>query len=166
MFYWIAGAIVLDVANFSVAAKRATTKDEQVFDNLAKTIPHISRDALYEELQHAKEDVSSLQVEQLFRKDAKVIQIGGINLSICGFPLLCSTLFAKHSDIIEKLQSFCSAYNYQGAVLMGISIDRETDTVKRDLVVYSRLGWLKNRVRYPLSIHTFSVQLMMIVYFQ
>lgn len=159
------GAIVVDVANFSVAAKRATTKDEQVFGELAKTIPHISKDVLYEELQNAKEDVSSLQVEQLFRKDAKAIEIGGIKLAVCSFPLLCSTLLIKYSDIIEKLQSFCSAYNYQGSVLMGISIDRETDTVKRDLIVYSKLTWLKNRVSNLLSISILSV-LMMTLYFR
>jgi cyanophycinase-like exopeptidase len=84
----------------------------------------------------------------LCQKDRKIIEIGGIILPVCGFPFLCSTLLAKHSDLASKLQGFCSVLNCHGTVLMGISIDEETDIVKRDLVVYSHLAWLKNRVLF------------------
>lgn len=137
---------MIDVANFSVAAKRATAKDEQVFSQLAKFFPNISKDTLYDEIQRAKENVAHLKLEQLFRKDAKAIAFGGINLVICGFPLLCSTLLAKHLDIAVKLQEFCSNFKYHAAVLMGISINHDTDAVTRDIVVYSQLAWLKNKV--------------------
>ncbi len=137
---------MIDVANFSVAAKRATAKDEQVFSQLMKRFPVTCKDILYGELQGAKEDVTHLKLEQLFRKDAKAIEVGGIKLAVCGFPLLCSTLLTKHSDIAEKLQGFCSAFNYHGTILMGILIKHDTDTVKRDIVVYSPLDWLKTRV--------------------
>lgn len=138
------------MANFSPTAKRATVKDEEIFNKLLKWTPNVSKDILYKEIQSAKEDVVNLKFEQLCQKDRKMIEIGGISLPVCGFPFLCSTLLAKHSDIASKLQGFCSALNYQGTVLMGISIDEETDTVKRDIVVFSHLAWLKNRVRKPL----------------
>ena len=137
---------MVDVANFSVAAKRATPKDEQVFQVLSNWIALESKEKLYDDIQRAKEDVTCLTVEQLFRKDAKAIEIGGIHLAICGFPYLCSNVFEKYPDIIGKLPNFCSAYNYQGAILMGISIDRETDIVQRDIVVYSQLSSLKTKV--------------------
>ncbi len=150
MYFNVVGAIVVDVANFSPTAKRATSKDEEIFNKLLKLVPNISKDILYRELQCAKEDVSNLTFEQLFQKDRKIIEIGGIVLPVCGFPFLCSTLLAKHSDLASKLQVFCSVLNCHGTVLMGISIDEETDTVKRDLVVYSHLAWLKNRVLFSL----------------
>lgn len=134
------------MANFSPTAKRATAKDEEIFSKLLKWVPNISKDTLYREIQCAKKDVVNLKFEQLCQKDKKLIAIGGINLPICAFPFLCSALLAKHSDIGSKLDGFCSALNFQGTVLMGISIDEETDTVKRDLVVYSHLAWLKNKV--------------------
>ncbi|XP_045030228.1 exopolyphosphatase PRUNE1-like isoform X1 [Daphnia magna] len=140
------GAIVVDVANFSATAKRATAKDEQIFRKLSQYVPNISKDILYKELQCAKEDVGNLKFEQLCQKDRKILEVGGIKLSICGFPFLCSTLLAKYPDITTKLQDFCNVSGYQGAVLMGISINHETDEVKRDLVIYSRLTWLKTRI--------------------
>ena len=134
------------MANFSPTAKRATAKDGEIFSKLLKWVPKISKDTLYREIQCAKKDVVNLKFEQLCQKDRKLLAIGGINLPICAFPFLCSALLAKHSDVVSKLDGFCSVSNFQGTVLMGISIDEETDTVKRDLVVYSHLAWLKNKV--------------------
>ncbi|EFX74001.1 hypothetical protein DAPPUDRAFT_215335, partial [Daphnia pulex] len=76
------GAIVVDVANFSLSAKRATAKDEEIFNKLLKLVPNISKDILYRELQCAKEDVSNLTFEQLCQKDRKIIEIGGIILPV------------------------------------------------------------------------------------
>lgn len=142
----IIGAILVDVANFSTAAGRATHKDKHIYNELVKFIPEFSQDALFHEIQQAKEDVSNLQIEQMLRKDAKVLEVSGVNLVLCGFPLLCSTLLTKYSDFFEKLQGFCFHYNYQGVVLLGISINSKVDAVKRDLLVYSQSPWLKNKV--------------------
>lgn len=134
------------MANFSVTAKRATPKDEKVFERLSTWIPHMSKNIFYEELQRAKEDIAGIRLDQLFRKDMKVIEIGGVNLAICGFPCMCTTLLQTHLNLAEKLEQFCCSSNYQGAVLMGMLVNSETDTMNRDLIVFSKLAWLKTRV--------------------
>lgn len=135
------------MANFSPTAKRATTKDEKIFKELAKLFPSLSTNTLYGDLQHAKQDVSNLSLEQLLRKDAKAIEVEGINIAICGFPSLCSKLCFTDSELIETLNGFCVRFKYQAVVLMGIDIDPESDIVKRDIGVYSHNAWLRNRVR-------------------
>lgn len=144
---------MLDVANFSVAAKRATAKDEKVFEELTKLFPNLSTNSLYADLQHAKQDVSRLSLDQLLRKDAKVIDVDGISVAICGFPFLCSNLRFSDLELIEKLNEFSGKFKHQAVVLMGIDIDPKTDTVSRDIGVYSHNAWLRNQVRTCFFLH-------------
>ena len=141
-----AGTIVLDVANFSVAAKRATAKDKRVFEQLSKIVPDVSKDDIYLQLQNAKANVSGLQFEQLLRKDVKVVQNDSFILAVSALPFLSSVFLAKYPDLQKKLYNFCLDYNYHGVVLVGIHIDQETDVVKRDILLFSSNTAVKNKV--------------------
>jgi len=140
------GTIVLDVANFSVAAKRATAKDKRVFEQLSKIVPDVSKDDIYLQLQNAKANVSGLQFEQLLRKDVKVVQNDSFILAVSALPFLSSVFLAKYPDLQKKLYNFCLDYNYHGVVLVGIHIDQETDVVKRDILLFSSNTAVKNKL--------------------
>lgn len=144
----ILGTIVIDVANFSPSAKRATAQDDSFFEQLQKLLPGVDKNTLYNELQSAKEDVSTLSLDQLLRKDAKYIRVDtGINLAVCGFPMMSATLLRKFADHIDStLDQFASANNFPALILIGIEIDSVTDRVERDIVVYSKLDSLKVKV--------------------
>ena len=144
----ISGTILIDVANFSPSAKRATAKDDIFFEQLEKLLPGVDKNALYNELQSAKEDVSSLSLDQLLRKDAKYIRVdNGIDLAVCGFPMLSATLLRKYADHIDSaLDQFACANNFPALILIGIEIDSQTDRVQRDIFVFSKLDSLKVKV--------------------
>ena len=107
----------------------------------------MTRNLLYNELQNAKEDVSTLSLEQLLRKDAKYIRVSGMDLAVCGFPMLSGTLLTKYSDNIDTaLDHFASANHFPALVLVGIEIDQSTDGVQRDIIVYSKSESLRTKV--------------------
>jgi len=140
------GTIVLDVANFSKSAKRATAKDEQVFEQLSAIVPNVSKDDIYNELQMAKANISGLKFDQLLRKDVKVIHSDSIVVAVSAVPLLGCTFLEKYADISKKVHNFCVTNNYHALVLTGIHIDGQTDTVKRDILVFSANTPLKNKI--------------------
>lgn len=147
MYKWLnSGTIVLDVANFSKSAKRATAKDEQVFEQLSAIVPNVSKDDIYNELQMAKANISGLKFDQLLRKDVKVIHSDSIVVAVSAVPLLGCTFLEKYADISKKVHNFCVTNNYHALVLTGIHIDGQTDTVKRDILVFSANTPLKNKV--------------------
>lgn len=144
----LSGPILVDTANFSASVKWATGKDRETYNALVKTAPAgFSSDALYRELLAAKEDISGLTLKQLLNKDAKNVDMeGGIQLFVCAFPCLTAVLVEKFADIVEVLQDHCSAGQYHGGVLMGIEISKETNSFRRDIIVFSPHPELKNQV--------------------
>ena len=95
-------------------------------------------------MQNAKQDVSGLKLEQLLRKDAKVLQIDDINIALCAFPFLTVHLLEKYQDIGDQLLSLCT--NYHAVILLGIEIDPVKDSIQRDLIVFSGNTSLKIKV--------------------
>jgi len=140
------GTIVLDVANFSISAKRATAKDSLVFEQLSAIVPNVSSDDIYQELQTAKANIAGLQLDQLLRKDVKIIHSDSVVVAVSAMPLLACTFLEKYSDISKKLHNFCIAHNYHALVVVGIHIEHQTDTVKRDILVFSANSPLKNKI--------------------
>lgn len=151
------GTIVLDVANFSLSAKRATVKDSLVFEQLSAIVLEVSKDDIYDELQRAKANISGLKFDQLLRKDVKVIYSDNIVVAVSAVPLLSCTFLEKYADIGKKVHNFCIAHNYHALIVTGIQIDPQTDTVKRDILVFSTNTLLKNKVNFQLQSFKLSV---------
>ncbi|RXG52663.1 Protein prune-like protein [Armadillidium vulgare] len=129
------GTILVDTVNLSETANRTTTKDVEMIEFLEKflNIGKAKRSAVFEELITAKSDVSSLNSEQIFRKDLKVVEANNICVAVSSVPLLVKK-YLQRENIDVDLQNISESYNYDIIVLMGIDVSGE---VERDLAVLS-----------------------------
>lgn len=89
---FLRGPIVVDTINFSEAADKARPLDIEVNNKIEDllTIGANERNELYQNLIHARSDVSSLNALQLLWKDLKVIknQDQSVTVAIPGYPIL------------------------------------------------------------------------------
>ncbi|KAB7494807.1 Protein prune-like protein [Armadillidium nasatum] len=97
---------------------------------------------VFEELITAKSDVSSLNSEQIFRKDLKVVEANNICVAVSSVPQLVKK-YLQREDIDVDLQNISESYNYDIIVLMGIDVSGE---VERDLAVVSRRKTLREEL--------------------
>lgn len=140
---------MVDTANFSPTVKWATEKDRDVFSKLSQLTPAgFSKDSLYTELLTAKEAITGLTMKQLLTKDGKIVinSSSGIRLFVSAFPCLSSTVLEKHPDAEEAMENYCAKDHFEGGLLLGIEINKETNTIRRDLVVFSKFSALRNQV--------------------
>ena len=145
------GTIVLDVDNFYPSFKRVTGKDSLAFDRLSAIIPDVSKDDIYKELQTAKANITGLKLDQMLRKDVKIIHSDDVVVAVSTVPLLANTLLETYSDIDTKLHNFCNTYNYQAVIVIGINLEHQTDTAKCDILVFSANSSLKNKICHGLE---------------
>lgn len=126
----------------------ATAKDNEAYDWLVKLVPAgFSKDELYLEILTAKEDISELTMKQLLNKDAKNVHTAdGTHIFVSGFPCLSANLLEKYSDVENTMQDHCKEGGFEAGVLLGMKICKTTNTMVRDLVVFSRNQRLKNQV--------------------
>jgi len=128
----------------------ATAKDNEAYDWLVKLAPSgFSKDELYLEILTAKEDISELTMKQLLIKDAKNVHTtNGTHIFVSGFPCLSANLLEKYSDVENTMQDHCKEGGFEAGVLLGMEICKTTNTMVRDLVVFSRNQRLKNQACY------------------
>ncbi|XP_008208195.1 exopolyphosphatase PRUNE1 [Nasonia vitripennis] len=126
------GPILIDTANFSEEAKRATPLDHEMIAKLEEISDGDAqvREKLYQEILQAKTDISELTPVDLLIRDLKVVN----GVPIPGFPILVKD-FLELDGAREALEAFCAARNCQLAVLIGL--DLRNDRVMRDIAVYS-----------------------------
>lgn len=81
--------IVLDTCNFSQDAKKVTPKDHHVAEELRRLLPSAPPcEQIFKRLVEAKADVSKLTVEQILRKDMKILEVQHVKLAVCSIPQL------------------------------------------------------------------------------
>ncbi|XP_054271265.1 exopolyphosphatase PRUNE1 [Macrosteles quadrilineatus] len=125
------GVIIIDTNVFSPSAGLASALDIHIADKLESLcIQPVDRNTLFNELQSAKQDVSSLTSAQLLIKDMKVTA----GIPIAGFPIKVKK-FLERKDAVDALNSFCFQFKTDQCVLYGMEANPETIT--RDLAVYS-----------------------------
>ncbi|RWS15582.1 protein prune 2-like isoform X2, partial [Dinothrombium tinctorium] len=130
------GPIVLDTVCFSTSAQRFCEEDL----NIAQKIEHIlgpaslTREEVFQQLTKAKNSLSELNVEQILRKDLKVIEGSDsknfVISSVSGH--LVSDIFSE-DKFSSSLISFIENNHYVGICVMGIKSDEKL--TKRELAI-------------------------------
>lgn len=137
--------IIFDTVCLNESAKRVTNKDIEVASKLESLLKNVNKEEIYQEIQNAKFDVSDLTFDELLRKDLKVISNNITSIAISSLPVLLQTV--KNSEGIESiLNSFCSKFNYNAIVMMGVNIDVQASEIKRDLGIYSSSSDLQQQM--------------------
>ncbi|XP_014208504.1 exopolyphosphatase PRUNE1 [Copidosoma floridanum] len=130
------GPMLIDTANFSEEAGKATPLDREMMARLGRISARADTngpDELYRMLQDAKSDVGQLTPADLLIKDLKVVN----GVPIPGFPVLVKDFLAL-DGAAEALETFCAEQQCRVLVLMGR--EWKEDRLTRDLAVYHSLG--------------------------
>ncbi|XP_023223877.1 uncharacterized protein LOC111625080 [Centruroides sculpturatus] len=138
------GTIIFDTVCLNENAKRVTSKDMEIASKLESLLKDVNKEEIFQEIKKAKFDVSDLTFDELLRKDLKVISNNTINIAISSLPMLLQSV--KTSENIEStVNHFCSKFQYNAVVMMGINIKTETE-IKRDIGIYSPLSDLQQQI--------------------
>ncbi|XP_020372753.1 exopolyphosphatase PRUNE1 [Rhincodon typus] len=134
--YVLRSTILLDCINMAPEAGKVTPKDTEYVTTLESRFTDLPpRAVVFDSLQRAKFDVSGLTIEQMLRKDLKVLSGGDILLAISAVYLRLEELLAR-PGLKEGFEEFCRARGYSVLVVMTIAFEQKSEPF-RQLAVYS-----------------------------
>ncbi|XP_022253896.1 exopolyphosphatase PRUNE1-like isoform X2 [Limulus polyphemus] len=145
------GTILLDTVCLSQEAKRLTSKDVEMVTKLETVLEDVKRVEIFEALQKAKFDVSGLTVNEMLRKDLKVIEGNGFRIAISSIPGPLEDLEVK-PKVRDYLEEFLTQNNYHGLVILAVSFDNKTGKVQRQTAVYSTNPVIKEQIVATLQV--------------
>ena len=132
--------IITDTINLSPAAKKATPLDISTLELIEKTLPNsqLPREDVFSDIFKAKSDIKGFTVEQLLRKDLKIVPFSDkIQAAVPSTLLLAEELCEKGGEL-ENLETifndFCQRYKSQLLIIIG------TNQVRRDILFYHPEG--------------------------
>ncbi|XP_038643036.1 exopolyphosphatase PRUNE1, partial [Scyliorhinus canicula] len=128
--------ILLDCINMAPEAGKVTPKDSEYVAALESRFSDLPpRVVVFDSLQKAKFDVSGLTIEQMLRKDLKVVSGGGLQVAISAVYVRLEELLAR-PGVEEAFEEFCRGHGYSVLVVMTISFGPKSQPF-RQLAVYS-----------------------------
>ncbi|XP_076337616.1 exopolyphosphatase PRUNE1-like isoform X2 [Tachypleus tridentatus] len=130
------GTILLDTVCLLKEAKRVTQKDIDIVTKLETKLEKVERIEVFEALQKAKLDISGLTIEEMLRKDLKVVEGNKFRIAMPSISGFLEDLKAKPKLSIA-LEEYITKNNYHGLVIMTIHHNTETQKVQRQIAVYS-----------------------------
>lgn len=138
------GTILLDTVNLDPSANRVTPKDTDVANRL-RTVARGDPNALFDALQSAKFDVSTLATDDLLRKDYKEWGVGGARYGIGSVLTPLASWIAKDPDVVDGLIAFLRSRDLQCLIAMmaytdaGNAFHRELAVIVSDPALRARL---------------------------
>ncbi|XP_062558595.1 exopolyphosphatase PRUNE1 [Armigeres subalbatus] len=130
------GPIVLDTVNFSKEADKARQLDFDMAQAIEQYLgienSEESRQNLFENLVNKRGDVSSLDSLQILSKDLKIVAGKERVVAIPGYPILVQD-YIKLENAEQNLQAFARKTGSNVVVLMGMKVNAENGSVRRDL---------------------------------
>uniref|UniRef100_T1JHM1 DHHA2 domain-containing protein n=1 Tax=Strigamia maritima TaxID=126957 RepID=T1JHM1_STRMM len=139
------GAVLLDTVCLDDKAGRVTEKDKQMLAKLEEYLPDVNRRVIFEKLQTAKMDITGLSTDESLRKDMKVVSNNSVRIGVSSLPVLIDK-FATKIATIDDLHKFTAENNFHILVMMGMTVNETTGTVKRQLGIYSVNATCKQQV--------------------
>jgi len=133
--HMLLATILIDTINLDKASGRGTDTDFSMAAKLAALAGVADPDALYQELFKAKQDVATLNANELLRKDYKEYRIAGLKLGIASVPVPLATLLAKE-DAQECHAAFCSQNAIDILLVMTAFLDAETGAFTREIAAH------------------------------
>lgn len=131
--------ILIDTANFSKTAKKATPKDVCVFEELSTYLHNLDIDwnAEYSKIQAAKRSTSGLTVNDLLRKDLKTVNVNGLTIAIPTVPITMEQLAAM-PNFTNEMEQFRQQQQAEAVIVMTlITNDGASGSPHRGMVIYT-----------------------------
>jgi len=127
--------ILTDTCNLSPAAKKATQLDISILELIEKILPkpQLARKDVFDNISQAKRSIDGFTVDQLFRKDLKIVPFSDeIQAAVPSTLLLSGHIFELHKgQNFEKIfDNFCQRYECQLLIVIG------NDHGERDILFY------------------------------
>nr|XP_029719141.1 exopolyphosphatase PRUNE1-like [Aedes albopictus] len=130
------GPIVLDTVNFSKEADKARPLDYEMAQAIEQYLniesSEETRRTLFDQLVAKRSDVSSLNSSQILSKDLKIVSKRGRIVAIPGYPMLVQD-YVKLENAAQSVQAFARKFGCNIIVLMGMKVNSENGSVRRDL---------------------------------
>ena len=151
--------IITDTINLSPAAKKATQLDISTLELIEKTLTNSqlsTREDVFNDIFKAKSDIKGFTVEQLLRKDLKIVPFSDKIQAAVPSTLLLAEELCEKSGELENLETifnnFCQRYKSQLLIIIG------TNQVRRDILFYhpegqSQISKLINQITESLTNH-------------
>jgi len=140
-----------DTICFSNSTQRFSDRDVSAVERLESILGSevAMRPEVYHQLIKAKNSINNLSVEQLLRKDMKVIECS-TNLKIAVSSISGALVSNIISDDKQKLiEQFLSNNKYEAIVILGID-NNSIDSIRRDLAVFTKNNTLMMNVSHHL----------------
>jgi inorganic pyrophosphatase/exopolyphosphatase len=140
-----------DTICFSNSTQRFSDRDVSAVERLESILGSeiAMRSEVYQQLIKAKNSINNLSVEQLLRKDMKVIECSA-NLKIAVSSISGTLVSNIISDDKQKLiEQFLINNKYETIVILGID-NNSIDSIRRDLAVFTKNNTLMMNVSHDL----------------
>ncbi|KAI1301614.1 Protein prune -like protein 2 [Halotydeus destructor] len=142
------GPVILDTVCFAESVKKFGNEDVAVVSQLEKIMSStsLSREEFYEQLLAARNSISSLNGEDLIRKDLKIAEIVplGHRIAVSSLPGLLTKHFVTRSDFESALKEFTATGHFVAVIILGI--DNTNGAFQRDLAVYTQYENLMQKI--------------------
>jgi len=125
--------IITDTINLSATAKKATALDVSILQNIEEMHRNlqVSREDVFNDILEVKKDVKGFTVEQLFRKDLKIVPLlNGFQAAVPSTLLLGEDICQKNEHLEQVFDKFCLRYECQLLINIGSS------RLQKDILFY------------------------------
>ena len=117
--------IITDTINLSATAKKATDLDVSILQKIEEMHgnPQPSREDVFNDILEVKKNVKDFTVEQLFRKDLKIVPLlnGEVQAAVPSTLVLCEEICQKNECLEQVFDNFCLRYECQLLIIIGSS---------------------------------------------
>ncbi|GFO47765.1 protein prune homolog, partial [Plakobranchus ocellatus] len=130
------GTILTDTGNMSASDHIGTPGDhEQLVKLKAFLPPSISATGIYEEIQRAKFDLSSLTVREMLEKDLKIVKGTHITVAMSSVTKDLEEIL-QDPDLLQHAHEFCTEQSADVAIIMTIVMG-DSGIRRRCIAIYS-----------------------------
>ncbi|KAH7945448.1 hypothetical protein HPB49_010948 [Dermacentor silvarum] len=126
------GTILLDTVCLSESARKTTAKDLEMVSKLQALLPELSKEEVFKPLCRARSSVDGLCLDELLRKDLKVVCSSAKRIAISSVP---GEL--KENTMEAELGKFCKTHGYSALIILTFAVEEKSNSVQRQLAVFS-----------------------------
>ncbi|KAK6178506.1 hypothetical protein SNE40_013287 [Patella caerulea] len=146
------GTILIDTINMSPEVGKTTDKDRVVVHELEESLEDmgVERDALFDDINAAKFDMSDLTTMEILEKDVKLIESSNLTVAMSSVTMEMTDLFVRE-NLETELKEFAEICGAQVVVLM--TLGKSDDVTSRQLALYSNNRIYRQQIADVLLAH-------------
>ncbi|XP_077483978.1 uncharacterized protein LOC144094014 isoform X2 [Amblyomma americanum] len=139
------GTILLDTVCLSESARKTTAKDLEMVSRLQALLPELNKEEVFKPLCRAKSNVDGLCLDELLRKDLKVVCSSAKRIAISSVPGEIKSI-CQENTMEAELGKFCETHGYSALIILTIAVEEKSNCVQRQLAVFSSDIMLKQQL--------------------